>query len=307
MTMIPQSMSCLRKARILSCSRAADVARQLGVPVATFKRWERGAPIPEKHLAQLAEMLGVSQTYLAGSPQDFMRYTHASDQALVFWGTAAIRFHGSDSTLLLPLSCSEADRFERLLGSTEAFIRVHTLDNRCVIVRRGSIADVHVASDACDEFGPDDYARVVIDEDDATWWALSELRLALEGALDDVSASWLEPQVKAFLADYEAGDDKHRRRIDACVARATCVEWQLRGGVKRSREDVEPGDAELFAGRMESDLDDGEMIDLTIVPRHDVVWLNPSNLDYVSLPLHIVNYGMLLSSAELVDEVIDEV
>ena len=201
-----------------------------------------------------------------------------------YYGEVAIHFVGSGSPLLLPISIAQQSALCVALEQYDEFVSVESLDNRTVLIRRSAIADVFFSSDACDDYGPDDYGtqHLGIHTDDA-FWKIAEYfdcTEALEGAFTEA---------EIMLARAEAIGDGHPESVTAVLERFTrrarLTEWQLSDGRSRS---IFLSDSSAISSLCNAlrDGEAGEAIRFGPDGYHRLIFLNPRAVDYVAVPSH---------------------
>ncbi len=238
----------------------------------------------------------------------------------------AIHFLGGGEPLLLSVSEDAFDRLHRDLQGDTAFVIVQSLTNETVAIRSKAIADVYFSSEAYDDFDPEreHYQRFtgkqIVDPRD--WQIIAALAHDGVGLEDfeeeDVERvrGWVtitDKQFEALVADrsIEPGElEAERAKVRDLTARlfaiATETVWQFSTGVQRREVVVEQ--AALYTAfyaltDFGGDHPKGEMLCLASEGRHRIIFINPSAIDYVSIPTHSFEEGHSLVAADELDEV----
>lgn len=155
--------STLRRARKARKFTQVGLAEQVGVNQATLARWESGrSAIPEEKASLLSAILGVpigiakSRTAVKPSNASLDTQERESQDDRHYFGEVAIHFRSGGRPLMV--SIDEAARssiYVQFDQRSISSITFETLDNRTVFVRKASISDLHLSSDAVDTFGPE--------------------------------------------------------------------------------------------------------------------------------------------------------
>ena len=305
----------------------SKVAAAVRVSQPNYQRWETGAaPIPNDKLARLAETLGTDPATLLGRhpPIKVGFYDDSVDDALSYYGEVAFHFLGGGEPLLLSISEDAFDRLHRDLQGDTAFVIVQSLTNETVAIRSKAIADVYFSSEACDDFGPEGerYQRFTGKQiaDPRDWQIIAALAhdgVGLEDFGDeDVERvrGWVtitDNQFEALVADgsIEPGElEAERAKMRDLTARlfaiATETVWQFSTGVQRREVLIE--EAALYTAfypltDFGGDHPEGEMLRLASEGRHRIIFINPSAIDYVSIPTHSFEEGRSFIAADELD------
>jgi len=318
----------LKQYRVKARLTQTELAKAVGVSQPNYQRWESGAaPVPEDKLKKLAKVLKTTIDALQGTHSAIRAgfYDDSVGEDLNYYGEVAIHFCGGGQPILLSISDGAFARLHRALQTCQAFVRVESLANQTVIIRRQAIADVCFTSEAYDYFGfsSEHYAeRVELQMPDARDWEIVEA-MACDGVgLEDFTAEdiqrvteWImitDEQYAGLVSDgsikpenLEAEKAKNQQKTDQIFDLATNMTYQLSNGQRRSMYIMEP--MALFAAfelLLESIDDDpgDDFIRLPVVDWHCIAFLNHNAMDYVILPTHQLEQGRVEMEARLLDE-----
>ena len=317
--------SALKKARLFAGMTQTAVAAAAGVSQPTYQRWEAGTvTVPDRKLDKLAKALHVSRDVLLGRPLpfDLLGIDKAVSDDRTYYGEVAVHFAGDGASLLLPIS--EAERSALCFGLAQEgdFVRVESLDNRTVFLRRSAIADVFFSSDAYDDFGPDGYGtqHLGVHPHDSFWKiveyldctellddeftdeeineALSKARLT-EEELDELVANGSVP-----VEERERVKEEARETTNQFTDRACLTSWQLSTGRIRSVSLSESKAVYELCNAL-SISEEGELLRLEPEGYHRFIFLNPCAVDYIAMPSHKVREGEVACAAEDLGEAIE--
>ena len=290
-----------------------SVAGELGISQSTYQRWEAGSlQIPENKVAQLAKLFGTGTAAVLGAPRPFDLFgidkSIADDRT--YYGEVAIHFRGGGVPLLLPITEAVYGNLYGSLQQDEPFVKVESLDNRMVFVRRDAVSDIYFSSDACDDYGPepDRYDEVLGIFPDDDFWRVAEVFDFLSDVEDEFDPEVLaDAKAKLALTDAELdglvadghvkSEDRQKVRTETAerterfIALARNVTWQM-GNCRR--EALAPDANQLFErfGWLAEEQDAHERpIFLETDGYHRTIIINPSALDYICIPAHKFREG----------------
>ncbi|OOT52463.1 helix-turn-helix domain-containing protein [Acinetobacter pittii] len=316
-------LSALKKVRLANMMTQTAVAEAMGVSQPNYQRWESGAAsIPKDKQAKLAKILNSTVDEILGNPRPFDNsgiHDEISDENTYF-GEIAFHFR-SGKGLLFPITEAERSRLHYRLNSKGDFIVVESLDNRIAFIRRASIQDVYLSSEAFDTFGPEKYKDWLgLDRIEDEEWLVIENIECLEYVTDLISEEKVKNYVKKILLTEEELDalieqghikkeDREKVKRDASkklkklYARATEIQWQFANGKIRREPMLEDRKLyETFSCLGIDPEDADEIIYLPTEGYHRSIFINTSELDYIFIPAHKFNYGRLESLEEELDE-----
>lgn len=315
--------SPLKRARLLVRMTQMSAASKLGVSQSTYQRWEAGTlRIPEKKLDQIRKLFETSKAAILGTPQPFDLF--GIDKSIgddrTYYGEVAIHFKSGGAPLLLPITEAAHGSLFGSLQQDELFVKVESLDNRMVFVRRDAVSDIYFSSEAYDDYGPEveRYGEVLGIFPDDDFWRIAE-------AFDYLSEDEFSPELladaksKLTLTDAELEElvangsvkpeDRQKvraevtERTEKFTAQACNVTWQF-GSCRR--EVLAPDSKELFErfGWLEEDPDALKTpIFLRTEGYHRTIVINPSALDYISIPAHKFREGEVEEAEDEMEEV----
>lgn len=304
------------------------VAERVGVSQPTYQRWESGsAPVPKGKLRKLAEALDTTPEFLAGrhAPIKAELYSEKEDDKAGYWGEAAFHFVGGGDPLLLTISDHSYSRLFADLQGDEKFFTVRSMANQTVVFRRSAIKDVYLSSEAYDYFGPKgvDYPhfKQIMVPDERDWAIIEALEIDVaydEGFADEdiervsnmiqMSDDQLEALVKGGhikAEELEKKKEASRERTALFFSLACETVWQFSGGERRI---VNTAHHDTFYDGLRDliDFDEfaylGGFLVMEDVPGHRTIFLNPDNIDYLSVPTHSYEATVAETEAEEADE-----
>lgn len=305
--------SPLKRARLLAHMTQTSVAGKLGISQSTYQRWEAGTlQIPEKKVAQIAKLFGTSNAAVLGTPQPFDLF--GIDKSIgadrTYYGEVAIHFKSGGAPLLLPITETVHGDLYGSLQQDEPFVKVESLDNRMVFVRRDAVSDIYFSSEAYDDYGPeaDRYDEVLGIFPDDDFWRVAEAFDYLPDVEDDFDPEVLaDAKAKLTLTDAELdvliadgsvkSEDRQKVRTEVAertekfIALACNVTWQIG---RCRREVLAPDGKQLFErfGWLAEDQDAHERpIFLVTDGYHRTIIINPTALDYICIPAHKFREG----------------
>jgi transcriptional regulator with XRE-family HTH domain len=305
--------SPLKRARLLAYMTQTSVAVELGVSQSTYHRWEAGSlQIPEKKVVQIAKLFGTSKAAILGAPRafDLFGVDKSVGDDRTYYGEVAIHFKSDGVPLLLPITEAAHQSLYSSLQQDEPFIKVESLDNRMVFVRRDAISDIYFSSEDYDDYGPetDRYDEVVGIFPDDDLWRVAEVLDFLSDVEDEFDTEVLaDAKAKLILTDAELdglvadghvkSEDRQKvrtesaKRTERFLGLACNVSWQM-GNCRR--EARAPDAIQLYEqfGWLDEDQDaHARPIFLVTDGYHRTIIINPSALDYISIPAHKFREG----------------
>ncbi len=296
----------------------------VGVTQPSYQKWEAGrTKVPAGKIEALAKALTTTPAKLSGALQKFDMFgidKSVSDDRK-YYGEVAIHFASTSPPVLLPLSEAAREELQDSINGGCRFIKVWSLDNRLMFIRRDAVADIYFSSEAHDDYGPDSYGDHLGVHPDEDFWKIVEHLDCLECVEDEFESFRIEEVVaRVSLSDEnldefvakgsvkfeekekvrkEAGDD-----CDRLMNRARSVVWQLSGGRLRN-ERISDNKAlyKSFSLLAMSELDEcGDFLYLSPEGYHRSIALRLSAIDYISVPAHKFNEGQIDSAEEELDE-----
>ena len=302
--------SHIKHIRLQSGKTQAEVADTLGISQSTYKRWESGAKPPSSETLEiLANVFDTTVAVLLGHESSFdMTGETGRDKAHTYYGCVAIHFQGPGKPLLLPISQETHELALQSLQTEAAFLRIWSLDNRAVFIRRDAIADIYFTSDAHSTYGPD---RMMYDPGvgvhaDFEFWQLVDELQSNEADIErdfpqDANPEWkkllappsvdTEAIVSAGIFSRENANVMLRcaqEMTDQFFELATTMYWQM-GGV--NRQERLGSDADIYSsfiyleGASAQEVM-GTALSIDTDGWHRTININPKALDYISVPLH---------------------
>lgn len=201
------------------------------------------------------------------------------------------------------------------------FVKVESLDNRMIFVRRDAVSDSFFSSEAYDDYGPevDRYDEVLGIFPDDDFWRVAEAFDYLSDVEDAFDPEFLaDAKAKLMLTDAELDEliakgsvkpeDRQKvraeveERTEKFIALARNVTWQMGSCL---REALAPDGRQLFErfGWLEEDPDAHERpLFLITEGYHRTIVINPNALDYICIPAHKLREGEIEEAeAELKD------
>jgi len=316
-------LSALKKVRLARMMTQNAVAEAMGISQPNYQRWESGAAsIPKSKQAKLAKILNSTVDEILGNPRPFDNlgiHDEITDENTYF-GEIAFHFR-SGKGLLFPITEAERSRLYYRLNGKGDFIAVESLDNRIAFIRRASIQDVYILSEAFDTFGPEKYKDWLgLDRIEDEEWLVIENIECLEHVTDLISEEKVKNYVKKILLteeeldalieqDHIKKEDREKVQRDASkqlkklYARATEIQWQFANG--KIRREPMFDDRKLYEAFSCLEIDPENADEIIYVPTegyHRSIFINTSELDYIFIPAHKFNYGRLESLEEELGE-----
>jgi transcriptional regulator with XRE-family HTH domain len=320
----------LKHYRVSNGRTQQQAAKAAGVTQPTYQRWEAGkVDIPALALMKLAKYLKASEAQLLGRyvPAVAMISLGKDDprpERDQYYGEIAVHFKSGREPLVLSISEADYQRLYRQLQSNTRFITFEDMGNRSVAIRRKAISEFYLSSDSYDWYGPqeehDNYnlATPIKVVDPRFWEMVEALYWESEGGggTSDFSEEDIaqvekrimvtEEQWEKLVADgsIKAEDleaEKSARAADTAEIYAVShtVTIALSSGKRR---DIGYTDCDLYeCWEQFDDIDEDDAEGLIRIPvegYHQTVFVNPSDIDFVSFPTHKIEADS--------DEVIDE-
>lgn len=299
---------------------------KIGVDADTLRKWELSdVDVPKAKLKKLSMLLRTDSASLLGvhAPRNASVYDFDADPMYDYWGDVAIHFHGPGKPLLLSLSRDAAGELRMRMTEPGAWLVIKSMANQTVLVRKKAISELHMACEAAGFFGrpEEDYEGAPIHMPDPRDW---EIVAALQDgdAVGSGDAAEHYQRVRSQImitdAQYEeligsgklAQDDfaeekaKNDRETSAIFDLASLMTYQLFNGTRRCEH---ANDSACFADSIEQVLEDqhSDFSGFFAFPvdgeSHDV-FINTENLDYLSIPSHLLERGL----DELADQILEE-
>jgi transcriptional regulator with XRE-family HTH domain len=148
----------LKQYRVEKGLTQTKLAKLVGVSQPNYQRWESGsAEIPEEKLKRLALALKATPEQLLGRhpPIEAGFYNNQAGAELNYYGEVSIHFAGGGKPLVMSISDAAFSKLHRDLQTERSYVWVKSLCNQTVLIRTKAIADLYLASDASDTFGPE--------------------------------------------------------------------------------------------------------------------------------------------------------
>lgn len=305
--------SHLKRTRLLAHMTQTSVAGELGISQSTYQRWEAGTlQIPEKKVTQISKLFGTSKAAILGTPQPFDLF--GIDKSIgddrTYYGEVAIHFKSGGIPLLLPITEAVHGDLFSSLQQEYPFVKIESLDNRMVFVRRDAVSDIFFSSEAYDDYGPeaDRYEEVLGIFPDDDFWRIAEVFDFSSDVEDEFDPGILaDAKARLTLTDAELDEliangsvkpeDRQKvraeveERTEKFTALARNVTWQM-GSCRR--EALAPDGRQLFErfGWLEEDPDAHERpLFLITEGYHRTIIISPKALDYICIPAHKLREG----------------
>lgn len=320
------STPVLKRLRLKAGMTQKEVADAMGVSQPNYQRWESGsAAIPETKQKKLARVLGTSVDEVLGKPPVFDLFGVDPDieDDRTYFGEVAIHFK-KGAPILLPVTEEMRSGLLNQLRDSSPFIVAESMDNRQVFIRRGAIMDVYFSSEAYDTYGPDDqeypdHLGLLPDDD---FWKIVEFQETpdlLEGEIEQKRIDEVLSQIclteerleKLIVDGHVTPEDRESTmsesaaRIAELMDRASKVCWQFSSG--QIRREYAPESKLLYEvfSLITSDNDDSLLdptIYLPLEGYHRTIVITGSALDYISIPKHKFNEGLIECAEQEIDE-----
>lgn len=292
----------LKKARFEASLTQVELARKAGMSQSTFQRYETGFPneIPEDALKRLAKVLKCSPEQLSGElDRNPREATEVAATVSEYFGEIAVHFTGASRPFLAPISEYEyeqiCERTQIPLGHDYGMLSFRTLDNRYVLLRRASVAEIYLSSEGSITYGPPgselkDYPDYIGAESDTRFWNIaSEIDHVDDEELHQYFGKEIVDEVIEALdpPDGETPDQTDLRKHRALIIaeRANSVICQFSNGVRRSISDYADEDLwKAFNTFFPDLLEVGAVITLTTNGGEQDLLINPDAIDFLSVP-----------------------
>lgn len=263
-------------------------------------------------MSQISELFGTSKAAILGTPQPFDLF--GIDKSIgddrTYYGEVAIHFKSGGTPLLLPITEAVHGDLFSSFQQESPFVKLKSLDNLMVFVRRDAVSNILFSSDAYDDYGPeaDRYEEVlgIIPDDD--FWRIAEVFDFLSDVEDEFDSGILaDAKARLTLTDAELDEliangsvkpedrQKVRAEVDERTKKFTAlarnVTWQM-GSCRR--EALAPDGRQLFErfGWLEEDPDAHERpLFLITEGYHRTIVISPKALDYIYIPAHKLREG----------------
>jgi transcriptional regulator with XRE-family HTH domain len=245
--------SRLKQYRVEKGLTQTKLAKLVGVSQPNYQRWESGsAEIPEEKLKKLAFALKANPEHLLGRhpPIEAGFYNDEVGAELNYYGEATIHFAGGGKPLVLSVSDAAFSELHHDLQTDRSYVWVKSLCNQTVLIRTRAIADLYLASEASDTFGPEHhednsgyhenhFSRQIPDNRD--WEIIEQLEYGdAEGyAREDIERvqkmiTVTDEQYKEMVADgrikpedLEAEKEKNWKKTEQFFSYANLTRYQL--------------------------------------------------------------------------------
>lgn len=300
-------MNPIKRARLKASCTQAEAAKVAKVSQSTYHRWENESLSPSaEKLALLAKHFGTTVSALKGEAASFDRIGFmglAEDQT--HFGEVAAHFKGSGEPLLLSITIAECKRALKQMQSESAFLTIMSMDNQSVFIRREAIADIYFSSEALQVEGPegDRYQATLGKDYPQEFWekvdtyiqtggfahvpeADKAFRALLEPSDADYAEAVREGRLKAEDRDFMlACDHAHSARL---CGLATKMYWQMGAMRREALLDEESDVLSLFMLLDGAPLVEvmGTPVCVAVEQQHQIIYINPTALDYISIPTH---------------------
>jgi transcriptional regulator with XRE-family HTH domain len=324
----------LKQYRVDKGLTQTKLAKQVGVSQPNYQRWESGyAEIPEEKLKKLAFALKATPEQLLGRHPAIEAgfYNDEVGAELNYYGEVSIHFAGSGQPLVLSISDAAFSALHRELQSDRSYVWVKSLCNQTVLIRTKAIADLYLASEASDTFGPEhhdddsgyqknhfslqipdnrDWEIIEdLEHDDVDGYAPEDVeRVQKMIMITDEQYKELVADGRIMPEDLEAEKEKNWKRTETYFSYANLTRYQLSTGKRR---EVWLYDSELYSAFWDFAEDlDGEMttdlIRIEYENQDQYIFLNKHAFDYVMMPTHKFEAGQIDQAAEEIDALGDD-
>jgi transcriptional regulator with XRE-family HTH domain len=326
--------SRLKQYRVAKGLTQAKLAKQVGVSQPNYQRWESGsADIPEEKLKKLASALKATPEQLLGRhpPIEAGFYNREIGAELNYYGEVAIHFAGGGPPLVLSISDAAFADLHRDLQMDRSYLWVKSLCNQTVLIRTRAIADLYLASEASDTFGPEHhdtnsgYHKNHFNlqmPDNRDWEIVEELehgdvagyapedieRVQKMIMITDGEYQELVADGRIKPEDLESEKEKNWEKTERFFSYANLTRYQLSTGKCR---EVYLNEGELYSAfwAFADDLDGeiaGDLIRIEYENEDQYIFLNRNAFDYIMMPTHKFEAGQIDQAAEEIDELCDE-
>lgn len=320
----------LKHFRVEAGMTQAEVAKTVGISQPQYQRWESGqAAVPSAKLKKLASILMTTDAALLGRhpPVNAVVYEETAPENTQYYGEVALHFAGGGEPLLLSISEAAFQDAHRDFQGSAPFIRVESLSNQMVLVRRAALSDVYFSSEAHDTFGPEhgDYVTSSsLHLPDARDWEI------IEAILDDLGDDEFDPESveritkiltptsdEEFAKLIEDGDmdragvdaakEREARRLDRIHTNATSVVYQISSGKRRSvylfDDDALYQALSEFCTDEDLELESNQpLVRFPSEGYHRTIFINSDTIDYISAPTHRWEKGRTEVEGALLDQ-----
>ncbi len=310
----------IKKARIAAGLTQVQVSKAVGVSQPTYQRWETGTvSVPKNKLDKLAQVLDSTLSQLMGKPDpiDLFGIDKNIPDKFTYFGEVAIHFQSGSKPLLLPISDAIHSYLQAVIGNSDDFIEITSLDNRTVFIRSNAIADIFFSSDAYDDYGPDDYGQqhFGIFPNDDFWKIIEHYECTecledefsdeeIENALMTISATNSDDVIENVMNESDLNRiQQNEVNAENFCNRAQKITWQL--SENRIRNVYLCENKELYETFSILPLSE-ESDYFSFAPEgfHRSIFINLANVDYISVPTHKYREGMIESNAEELGETV---
>lgn len=319
----------LKRFRVEAEMTQVEVAHAVGISQPQYQRWESGQiPVPAPKLKKLASVFKTTEAALMGrhDPIEATAYDDTVPDDARYYGEVAFHFAGGGDPLLLSISESSFQDAHRDLQNSAPFVKVTSLANQTVIVRRAAISDVYFSSEAHDTFGPEhgEYVESCpIHLPDTRDWEI------IEALMDDLGDEDFDLQSVeridklitptsddefAKLVDIgrfdQVGVEKAKaeesRKLDIIHENATKVIYRFSSGKKRSVYLYDDDDLYQAMSEFCTDEDlcsesDQPLVRFPAEGYHRTIFINTETIDYISAPTHRWEKGRTEVEGEILD------
>lgn len=283
-------MTPLRAARLAAGYTQRALSMVAAVGQGELHRWESGhEPIPPAALDRLARVLETTESALQGNAAPLpLHIARSSSGESTYFGEVTLHFTNGQP-LLVPISHATRERMRQEAERGKPWAVFDSLDNRVIVLRLTSLSDLFFSSEQGEESGPElgrYEAGPGVFPEDAFWQTVEQLYAGDLPELDQLNeaqravAEVLWPGAASEDARYS---DQHTQSF---FANATETVWQCASGFRRAAWMHNDADllpvVEALAGWDET------MVGLVRLPvdEHQIVQLNPQQIDYLSVPGH---------------------
>lgn len=300
------------------------MARRLGVSQPTYHRWESGwSDIPAEKLSMVAEFLGVPECDLLGIFGLRKPVTDESGpQELQQYGTIALCFSSGTSPAIFSISEYERLRILEQTDSNKEVLIFNSLGNDWVAVRSEALSEIYLSSREFGSFGSE-HQKIVASLppwhllcDPADWEAIEMFFVASEIAEQptiDRFREILEPIAPEdssgrTLDEQWLNDGKfpertatHKFLLAVSEASQALVVYMSNG----SRRNFLMSERDTVNVREQvTNLDNARYLSVTsdtIGGYYRECLIRAQQIDYLRMPLHMVESGALERAGELLD------
>ncbi|MBD9386607.1 helix-turn-helix domain-containing protein [Agrobacterium sp. AGB01] len=311
----------LREYRLGADMTQAEAALAVRVTQPTYQRWETGGKVPAGKLAALAKLFNATQERLLGinPPIKAVFYDNGAPDDQQYYGEVSIHFVSGGAPLVLSISEKARMQFSEAMMETSYFIPIRSLTNQLVAIRRDAIADIYFCSEAYDDFGPEHKTyefpsslrypdnrdweiieSIVCDFDDGKYDAesVAQLTRTLCGPPDDVIEQDLAAG-RVSIAQVEEMKRKVPLVLDEAENLALLCVYQISPGKRRkifidSDRNIYDAFSDIYSGEYMPSYGSKYVEG---VGYHHYLFMNPTVLDFISVPTHKYQMGMAQAEA----------